>query len=736
MKSIAIVLFLILVISFATALTIPDAETDFDVVKGPDSPASHEWLQNENEAYNYTSVSQWTITNNYTRPIQMDFITSIAGGTVDDTNMAFWVYKDVLANGQLNSGIDILLAGGSYQTDNGTRQISVNYGGAADTVDDGETIHLIVVHKAPINFYARGDTSYHILSTIDATVPSTGEVFTKTLGSKSYKSGVATITYPPNEYFIKVKSTLGEASWIRSTPYADGEAYRDNLVTADDFGFIAYTDCGEEIKTEGYEGYDNVLANEVIGQTFESNSENVTGIALRMRGGSGDDIVTVSLYDNDPDGDLISSKLRTLNVSNLSKWYFFELESCAADCGNGAIDAGEQCDGENLAETPCQDLDGFFSGELACDASCQFETTTCNDMAGDLEWGCNYLGQEGADYACTGLNEPYGTSYVSGGYLFDDACNLDLSGCSDVADPVCGNDIIEGDEVCDGSSLPLTACQDLGFYAGNPTCNADCTVNPAECMTLPNFLEYLCLTIGAPEEGYVPCTNFNNGADVNYIDGNFYFDDACNVDLSECVSPGDIVDGEVISVEAAPDQVCGNTIAEGTESCDSGDLRSNTCQTLGHETGILACNDFCTFNTSNCNSESDTPPSGDPTGPVCGNGLIELGEACDGTNLNNLTCKNFDYDIGVLLCDPTCSYNTNYCVKINESGVAASTGSTYNNTSPDANLGDSTQTELGKVGEDYTLLIIATIVIILIIAGAAYYLTKNKPKVKKTKIKK
>lgn len=56
---------------------------------------------------------------------------------------------------------------------------------------------------------------------------------------------------------------------------------------------------------------------------------------------------------------------------------FVFLPSCTTTpCGNGAIDEGEECDGSALAEASCASL-GFSYGELACNASCAYETSGC-----------------------------------------------------------------------------------------------------------------------------------------------------------------------------------------------------------------------------------------------------------------------------------------------------------------------------------------------------------------------
>ena len=46
--------------------------------------------------------------------------------------------------------------------------------------------------------------------------------------------------------------------------------------------------------------------------------------------------------------------------------------------------------------------------------------------------------------------------------------------------------------------------------------------------------------------------------------------------------------------------VCGNGVREGGEQCDGADLDGQTCQSQGFPGGTLACTGSCTFNTSGC----------------------------------------------------------------------------------------------------------------------------------------
>lgn len=52
------------------------------------------------------------------------------------------------------------------------------------------------------------------------------------------------------------------------------------------------------------------------------------------------------------------------------------------NCGNGVIDAGEQCDGAELQGFDCASL-GLSGGTLACDAMmCTFDTSMCMSTTG------------------------------------------------------------------------------------------------------------------------------------------------------------------------------------------------------------------------------------------------------------------------------------------------------------------------------------------------------------------
>ncbi|MFH2005075.1 MAG: PPC domain-containing protein [bacterium] len=96
---------------------------------------------------------------------------------------------------------------------------------------------------------------------------------------------------------------------------------------------------------------------------------------------------------------------------------------------------------------------------------------------------------------------------------------------------------------------------------------------------------------------------------------------------------------------------CGNGTVEEGESCDGSDLGGSSCLTLGYASGALACSDQCVFDLSGCELLVD-----------CGNDVVDSGEQCDGSDLNGQTCESRALGGGTLGCDPvTCQFDISGC---------------------------------------------------------------------------
>ncbi len=148
-----------------------------------------------------------------------------------------------------------------------------------------------------------------------------------------------------------------------------------------------------------------------------------------------------------------------------------ESESTGADlCGNGVIDAGEDCEGADLGGMGCTDI-GYDGGTLGCNVACLFDPFNCeifvcgNGAIQGTEF-CDADQVNGADCASEGF--PLGGTLVCNAACDD----YDISGC---LTQLCGNDNIEGTETCDGSDVAGDTCAAHGFAGGNLGCNAGCT---------------------------------------------------------------------------------------------------------------------------------------------------------------------------------------------------------------------------------------------------------------------
>ncbi len=77
-----------------------------------------------------------------------------------------------------------------------------------------------------------------------------------------------------------------------------------------------------------------------------------------------------------------------------------------------------------------------------------------------------------------------------------------------------------------------------------------------------------------------------------------------------------------------------------------------------------------------CGAEDDSDQSSDsakrpPGTRTCGNGRLDAGEQCDGTNLNGQTCETVTMGArpgGTLSCSKQCTFNTKKCTRGGGSG--------------------------------------------------------------------
>lgn len=99
--------------------------------------------------------------------------------------------------------------------------------------------------------------------------------------------------------------------------------------------------------------------------------------------------------------------------------------------------------------------------------------------------------------------------------------------------------------------------------------------------------------------------------------------------------------------------VCGDGVMEGAEACDGSELGGLSCVELGWNLGELACAADCSLDVSACVGG----------GPECGNWTAEWGEECDTGDLAGATCESIGFaaGAGTLACRRDCTFDPSGC---------------------------------------------------------------------------
>ncbi len=104
---------------------------------------------------------------------------------------------------------------------------------------------------------------------------------------------------------------------------------------------------------------------------------------------------------------------------------------------------------------------------------------------------------------------------------------------------------------------------------------------------------------------------------------------------------------------------CGDGSVDAGEECDGTDLGGASCTTIGmgFGSGTLACGAGCRYDTTGCS--------------LCGNGSVDAGEECDGADLGGADCTSIPggFTGGTLECAPSCTYDTAMCTMFDPTGT-------------------------------------------------------------------
>jgi hypothetical protein len=118
----------------------------------------------------------------------------------------------------------------------------------------------------------------------------------------------------------------------------------------------------------------------------------------------------------------------------------------------------------------------------------------------------------------------------------------------------------------------------------------------------------------------------------------------------------------------------GFTTQTAAEESDSGSESADSANTTTTPQDVPGDGDGDTGD-----GDGDPPTTGDgdaDTGnAVCGNGIIDDGEQCDGGNLGGFACVDLGYSGGTLGCDMiTCTYDASACVTDMDGGSGGTSG--------------------------------------------------------------
>lgn len=314
----------------------------------------------------------------------------------------------------------------------------------------------------------------------------------------------------------------------------------------------------------------------------------------------------------------------------------------------GLVGVGCPSDDATVAEGTDGTSTGGTSQSASSDDAVGDDDGTSTPSQGDSTDGVDDTGTTDAGLVDTGATETDG-SESSGG------------------DPLCGDGVVNGDDECDDGDLNGEDCVSLGFATGNLACAEDCSFDTSDCadnVCGDNVVgdDEVCdgVEVGAEDcasqgfdGGPLVCAKDCSGLDTSGCadfagdccadNGTPGCDDAactaavCAVDIFCCNNNWDGMcataafgesDCEDVGGSCPVNEVCGDGVAEGVEPCDGDDLLGQDCISLGATSGELGCAGNCSsLDTSGCLYEGcEDEDIGSNIGPSVATGDLDLAD--------------------------------------------------------------------------------------------------------------
>ncbi len=265
----------------------------------------------------------------------------------------------------------------------------------------------------------------------------------------------------------------------------------------------------------------------------------------------------------------------------------------------------------------------------------------------------------------------------------------------DTLGAVCGDGVAEGDEVCDGDDVRGMSCE------GTLDCVADCSaLDQSGCEADPSGPVVVFNEVSSQEitegdyAGAGDAVEFYNAggaaADLSgwvvSDDPEFPEDKTYTFPQGTMLAPGAFVVivklDEVTGEGDYPFGISGSDEETLTLADDAG-TTITAVTFLGSDAAISWCRvpdgsgefDHCAQTFGGPNSAGDPQPD-----PVCGDGVVQGAEACDGNDLDGEACEDMGaFGGGTLACAEDCTFDTSACTP----STAMIVINEFSSTSPD-----------------------------------------------------